>query len=139
MKYFILTTFLGLFLTNLSFGQSQDFNKAIKSSVKTLAKSYKLKASQKDMVTEIQTQYFQNLEEITPIRNTNPKLYLKKRIAIRNVTDQAIRRLLSPEQQIKMDQQIDKRKTELNALLYKEKPSESQSASLLLEAADLFE
>lgn len=107
--------FLNIFMALLAIGASaQTIDRAaIQQATDDMAALYQLDEDQKTKMYTIQERHFRNMAEIESLSNSDQKLYVQKKRAVRMGTDASTKRLLTETQMpIFNAQQLERRKKE---------------------------
>ena len=88
-----------------AFSQSQPDKTQAQTATDQLTAAYSLNAQQAAAMLKIQERKIRNLNEITPVKNTNPAVYNEKVRLMYQDHSNSIRRMLNKDQQKKFDQQ----------------------------------
>lgn len=111
MKKIFLTCLVALLAVG-AYAQSID-RAAVQQATDELAALYQLDDEQKAKMFTIQERHFKNMAQVEPIKNTDQKLYVQKKRAVRMGTDASTKRLLTEAQMpIFNEQQLERRKKE---------------------------
>ena len=111
MKKIFLTFFVALLAIG-TYAQTID-RAAVQQATDEMTALYQLDDDQKAKMYTIQERHFKNMAEIESLNNTDQKLYIQKRRAVRMGTDASTKRLLTEAQMPIFDkQQLERRKKE---------------------------
>lgn len=90
-----------------------DATASVRQATAAVVDLYSMDDSQAEAVLIIQQRHFKNLAQIAPLRTTDYPLFLKKMRSIRQGTEASTRRLLSEEQLLIFEAQVqDRRKAD---------------------------
>lgn len=111
MKKIFLTFFVALIVIG-TYAQTID-RSAVQQATNELTALYQLDDEQQTKMLTIQERHFKNMAQIESLRDTDQKLYVQKKKAVRMGTDASTKRLLTEAQMpIFNEQQVERRKKE---------------------------
>ena len=131
MRYFALALILSV---SISLSAQSDHQTEITQAVNEQTALYDLTSDQQEEMTVIQERRFRNLDEIAVLEQSDYRLFLEKKRAIRLNTDGSIRRMLTEAQREIHNQQLIAYRQETSDLIrqYRQEGKSKQEIELLI-------
>ncbi len=126
-----------LFLPLVAIHAQQERKQAEKE-VRAMSRELQLDASQKNIVRDIQLEYFSNHREIEGLKNSNYRLYLQKCRNIRLGMEAMVAKVLDQGQRAEYLNSIEAQKSSLQAELYELQKQGMSKEQLELRALEWY-